>query len=263
MELNQKADDINDLQIDVKTQENINELKRKFKSIKDMGWIVGNIDNTGSAGIIFERLIGKERNDFEIPDYDNIEIKTKNIKWLDRDISLFCAAPDNELLETERILEKYGKENKKMPGAKAFSISLDTKYKIYNNKYLFKLSVDKKNEKIILKVYDKQFNLIEEKISWSFEMLKEKLLRKFKYLALIYYESRKNNGQIFFNYKEINFYQLIGFTQFIDLLEKGKIRINFKVYTYNGDYRYGKMYNHGTSFTINIESLDKLFKKMI
>lgn len=263
MEIIQKINETDKLEIESQTKENINELKRKFEDVKSMGWIVGNINNTGSAGIIFERLIGKERNDFEIPDYDNIEIKTKNIQWLERDISLFCAAPDNELLETERILEKYGKENKKMPGAKTFSISLDTKYKIYNNKYLFKLFVDKRNEKITLKIYDRQFNLIEKKISWSFEMLKEKLIRKFKYLALIYYESQKNNGQIFFNYKEINFYQLIGFTQFIDLLEKGKININFKVYTYNGDYRYGKMYNHGTSFTINIESLDKLFKKII
>lgn len=239
------------------------ELEKKFYAVNDMGWILGNIDNTGSAGIIFEKLIGMNRNDFEIPDYHNIEIKTKNLKWLDREISLFCAEPDNDLLESVRIVEKYGKLNGKSPETKSFSLHVNTtKYKKYNEKYLFKLFVDENEQKIFLKVFDQNYNLIEEKINWSFDMLEEKLYRKLKYLALIYYESKKNNEQIFFYYKKINFYKIIDFTKFIDLIKKGEITINFKIYTYNGEYRHGKMYNHGTSFTINNYSINKLFKKI-
>lgn len=255
---------VNNENIDKRTLNNIIELKKRFEKIKDMEWIIGNIDNTGSAGIIFERLLGIEKNDFEVPDYDNIEIKTKNIKWLDRDISLFCAEPDNDLLESERIVEKYGKNNNKITDTKNFSICVNAvNCKTYDGKYYFKLYVDETKKQISLKIFDYNYNLIEDRISWSFDMLKQKLFRKLKYLILSYYESKKANGQIYFNYKKINFYKLNNFDIFIDLIKKGKIKINFKIYTYQGEYRHGKMYNHGTSFTIGIQNIQKLFERVL
>ena len=53
------------------------ELQKKIKYIKKLGWIKCNNNYSNVAGITFEKLIGKEIENFPIPDYNGIEIKTK------------------------------------------------------------------------------------------------------------------------------------------------------------------------------------------
>ena len=60
-------------------EEEIQTLKLKFNEIKEMGWIESPArTDCGIIGLTFEKLIGLPENQFEIPDFGNIEIKTKS-----------------------------------------------------------------------------------------------------------------------------------------------------------------------------------------
>lgn len=50
-----------------------------------------------------------------------------------------------------------------------------------------------------------------------------------------------------------------GFKEFLSLIEQGKIRINFKISVYREGERKGDTHDHGTSFEIQEENLQKLF----
>ena len=53
------------------------EIKRKFLEIKNKGWIKSVRNGSTGIGATFEYLLGMEENNLEIPDYNEIEIKTK------------------------------------------------------------------------------------------------------------------------------------------------------------------------------------------
>lgn len=76
---------------------NINDLKEKFLEIKNQKWIKSVNNSTSGIGLTFEKLLGKERESFEIPDYNGIEIKTHS-STSDSYITLFNATPDGDYL---------------------------------------------------------------------------------------------------------------------------------------------------------------------
>ena len=55
----------------------VNELKERINIIKEKGWIPCSHNNYGNAGLKLEKMLNINSGDFEIPDYNNIEIKTK------------------------------------------------------------------------------------------------------------------------------------------------------------------------------------------
>jgi len=60
----------------------------------------------------------------------------------------------------------------------------------------------------------------------------------------------------------IDFYELKDFDTFILLIEKGIIRVVFKIGTFKKGIRKGNIHDHGTSFEINIENVEELYKKI-
>lgn len=153
---NKKNSTIMDNQSNIETiQKQILELSNKFLEIKNSGWIKGEKNNHGSVGITFEKLINNNNwTNFEIPDYNDIEIKTtssSNEKYL----TLFNAVPDSFLFEIKRIVNQYGYPDKQFPQFNIFNMDIySNRYKKGNNNYYFKLSVNYEEENIILNVYD-------------------------------------------------------------------------------------------------------------
>ena len=187
----------------------INSLNEKCNEIIKMNWITCNKKGNSSAGFLFEELLGIPRNNFEIADYNGVEIKTKISKREDY-ISLFCATPDSYLFEIKRIYETYGYYDKNKE-FKSFNISVyaNKKTKIDYNKFC-KLKIDYSNQKIILLIIDKQGIIIDDKSSWSFEMIREKLERKFQYLLMVYGDRKFELGEVFYKYNNYNFFEASG-----------------------------------------------------
>lgn len=241
-------------------EKNILELNEKFKKIENQGWIKSQANGKGAAGITLELLLGKQRENFEIPDYEGIELKTSTQKGYK--ISLFNAVPDNSFFEIKRLFEKYSYINKY--NKKIFRINVCTnKLNSTPTEIKFKLKIDYKNKSVNLLILNKKKLKIEEKVSWSFELLEEKLNRKLKYMALIDVLKKRINGDMYFKYININFYKLKNFETFIKLIENGIITIKFNVnekINKNGNVG---IYDHRTSFNIRLYDKKKLFEQII
>lgn len=237
-------------------------LKEKFEKIKSMGWIMSQRHGTTGIGYTFEKLLGKEEEQFPIPDYGTIEIKTRyrNSK---ENIGLFTAAPDGDyLFSTKRMYAEYGFPDSKDPELKVFYARIGNKFRYAGKNYQFKLYLDKKNEQIRIIAINKAGEIIDTEVSWTFDVLRKKLETKLKYLAFIKADSRFTHGKQYFKYYSITFYMSRGFETFVHLIETDVINATFMIGTYRAGEKRGMMYNHGVRFDISEDDLDKLFIKV-
>jgi len=236
------------------------ELNKKFLEIKKKGWIKSIQSGTSGIGITFEKLIGVANNDFEIPDYNGIEIKTKR-RTSKSYITLFSATPDGpHFHEVERLRNEYGYPHSKSKEYKVLnnSVFANVKNKIGID-YYFQLKIDREQKKLFLAIFDKKRKIIEEEVFWYFETLEEKLYRKLRIMALISTDTKKIDNIEYFKYSEMKIYSLKDFNTFISLLEQGIIRISFKINVVLSGPKKGKIHDHGTSFEIQEQDLSKLY----
>lgn len=231
-------------------------------TIFKMGWIPALFNGTGGMGITFEKLLNIKPNTLENPDYNGIEIKTKTINK-NGYISLFNAIPDSQPFEINRIQEKYGYPDSKNKNYKVFNMSFNTKYKKYIGKNLFAiLTINKKDEKVILNIFDRNLNIVDLECSWSFNLLKQKLNRKLQKLFLVYGKKKAINNNIYYKYLKYYCYKLRDFENFLTSLENGDIRITFKINVIRNGDRKGEIKDHGTSFDIKEAKIENIYTKL-
>lgn len=241
---------------------NIKALKDMFNKIKNKEF--SECLRTGITGIgfTFESLIGKEEDNSYLPDFNGIEIKTK-LGYSKSPITLFTLVPKKDKISCiNEILSKYGYPDK-TKGLKNFRGNVYHSYNnIIANKYILKTQID--NDKQILKliIYDVTFNIIEDKIYWDLEELKNRLFTKLNYLAIIKGYPYILNDKKFFKYTNLNIYKLKNFDSFLNLLKKDKIFIVFNIGMHKSANRFGQICDRGTAFRINLENIDDLFDKI-
>lgn len=233
---------------------------KKTEKIINLSWVESSCSGSGGIGITFEKLLDIETNTLAIPDYGEIEIKTKLINKKTY-ISLFNATPDSYLFEIKRIRDNYGYPDSKNPSYKVFNISVYADKKIYIGKNLFaKLKIDMIGEKITLLIFDIYGNLVDSDCSWSFEMIREKVLRKLQYLFLVYGESMVENNTTYYRYLKYYCYKLKSFDSFIEALRIGNMRITFKIGVYREGGKRGQINDHGTSFDIKEDKIHSIYE---
>ena len=241
---------------------NIKELKQQFNIIRKMEWIPSIEEGKGSPGFTFERLLNKEKENFEIPDYLGIEIKTHKY-WSKSNTTLFNATPDGTyLFEIKRIKEKYGYPDKILKDCKVLHGSVDAiSIKNIGYKYAFKLEIDYKKEIVYLCVYKNNI-LIDKKSYWTFQLLKEKLERKLTYLAYINYLEKNIDNKMYYKYIRMNIYKLKDFSYFIKALEEGIICVGFTIGVFRTGNKKGEMHDHGTAFRISNNDLHYIYDEV-
>jgi hypothetical protein len=239
---------------------NIQKLKSIFDEISKKGWIKCLSKGPAGGGQTFEHLIGKPIENFELPDYEGIEIKVRSAV-VNKYITMFCATPDGTyMFEIKRLHDNYGYPDKKIKGIKVFNISIFSNETIsVGSRFFFKLMVDRINQKVFLYVLDRSGNLIDKTTFWSFELLKEKLQRKMQILAIVDASYKKERNEVFYRYENIRFYKLKGFDFFIDAIEQGAVRGTFKISTFRDGKRCGQIHDHGTSFDIDERKINYLY----
>lgn len=244
-------------------KENIIELYNKFVAIKKLGWIKSLRKGPTGVGMTFEYLIGKTEDFFELPDFKGIEIKARR-EYSKSYISLFNATPDGKyIFEIKRLTNKFGYPDKKVKFSKRLCGDVFANHlNMIGIKYQFKLVIDYNEEKVFLHVYNSDNELIDKNSFWTFKQLREKLERKFKYLAIVSAKNKINNDSEFFYYYKIEFFTLKSFECFLNCLNTGKIKVTFKVSVKTNEKNYGEIDDHGTSFAIKKEDISFLFQKI-
>lgn len=239
-----------------------NILKDKFNLIKKLGWIKSIRKGSTGIGATFENAMGLNENSFEIPDFNGIEIKTKR-NYSNSYTSLFNYAPDGKYCyQMEKLKDKFGYPDKILKNCKVLNKSFYCGMKIRVSNYYFILKVDSSLKKVILNIVDLYGNLIENNIYWDFKEIEEKLNRKLHFLAFVNASRKIVDNNEYFKYYKMDLYSLKDFETFINLLEKGIIRITFKICVFRDGIKTGQMHNHGTSFDIKEEDLIKLFNRI-
>ena len=235
----------------------------KFLNIRNQGWIRTMRNGSTGIGYTFEKLLGKNEDSLSLPDYYGIEIKTMRLSSKQK-IHLFCANPDGDYKHPiERIISKIGYPDKKNPKYKIFNFTFwGDKFSRIGYYKMGRLVIDKKKKKINLIIKNINGSTIPVNVSWSFNLLKEKLNNKMKKLAVIKAYNTIENGTEYFYYKGIDFYTIKDFDTFINLIEIGIISISFQLNIYRSGARKGLTYNHGTSFSIDFNNIEMLYDKI-
>ena len=244
-------------------EESINLLKTKFDEIKKKGYVKAVNNNTSGIGLTFEKLIGKEEDNFTFPDFCGIELKTKLKKSI-TPITLFKMNPDGEsFCEAKKIWEKYGYVRAKDKKNKVFygTMSANEKTKI-GLKYQFTLMVNYEEKRLEMHVFDKKNTLFANDSYWSFDKLENALFRKLTYLAVVKTSYIRKKDQFFYKYEDLKIYKLKSFDVFLKLIEKGIITVDFSIDVFKSGKRIGQMHDHGTNFSINENNLNLLFDEM-
>lgn len=244
-------------------QEEINKLKKEFIRIKNMGYIKATRGGTTGVGKTFEDLIGKEEDTTPNPDFKGIEIKTKRAYSYSY-TTLFNATPIGKgPYEIKRLVNKYGYPDKILKNNKVLNVDVYANHStLVANKFLFKLIIDRKEEKLFLEIYDKNLNFLEKEAFWTFQVLEQRLNQKLKYLAFIKAWPNKINNEQYYKYTSIEFYELKSFKEFLSLIESGIIRVTFTIGVFRQGERIGSIHDRGTSFNIQEINLEKLFNKL-
>ena len=118
------------------------------------------------------------------------------------------------------------------------------------------------DNKVELVVFDNHNENMNIGISWSFDYLYERLKLKLNYLALIRVSSCFMFNEGYYRYDTITFYKLKSFDIFLQLINTGIIEITFKIGVHKDAIKYGKVYDHGTDFSINVNNNEKLYDKL-
>lgn len=244
-------------------KQDIIKLKAYLTTIINRGWINSHSKTYASGGLLFEKLIGKEIENFELPDFGNFEIKTKT-STKEEYITLFNACPDRHLFDIKRIQRLYGYPDQKNKKFKVFNQSMYcNKYTKTSDRNLFYLFLNKDEKQIILYHLDNITSKKEIVTSWSFDLLEEKLLRKLRYLLFVKARKRLEHNELFYKFTTYTFFKLTDSNTFFDLLQKGKIRITFHIGVFFSGKRYGQIHDHGTSFEIKESDLKLLFQELV
>lgn len=240
------------------------ELTEKMNRIVQKGWIKSVNNGDSGVGLTLENELGIHSEDFEIPDYGAIEIKAKKTNS-EPYITLFGAAPDSYLYEIKRIHKEYGYPHSKYPQYKVFNISIyGNKYVQTAKKYQYILYVDWHKEKVFMHVFDKLSGiLIDNKCSWSFDMIKEKVYRKLKYLLFVKANRKYECGSVYYKYYDYIFYELKEFKSFLKAIDDGTVKITFKINVFKSGKKAGQIHDHGTSFDIMEQDLEKIYNKIL
>jgi len=237
-------------------------LKKEFKKIKKMGWVKSVDEGKGSVGLTLERLLGKEKENFEFPDYLGIELKTHK-KYSKSYTTLFNATPDGTyLFEIKRLQQLYGYPDRVLKYCKVLQGEVNAlEKKKIGLWYSYQLEVDYCEEKVYLCIY-RENRLIDKETFWSFALLKEKLERKLSILAFIDAEEKKIDDEIYFKYLSLRIYCLRNFTSFLKALERGNIVVCFTIGVFRKGKKKGDIHDHGTAFRIQKRDLKKLFYRV-
>ena len=240
------------------------DLYKLYLKINRMGWVKSKRKGPGGIGYTFETLLGKEEDDFQIPDFKSIEIKTMRF-FSKRTLHLFTLTPDGDFLfPIKRLLDTIGYPSKFDVSCKIFQANANAcEYSMVGLSKKIRLNVNYEKQKVELLAFKSSGQKIDVNISWSFELLEKTLESKLKNLAIVMAKHKVLNNEEYFHYSKIIFYKIRDFDTFISLIEKGIITIIFNIDVFKSGKRIGQVHDHGTGFCINLNNVDSLYKKII
>ena len=246
-------------------QKNIIKLIRLFHKISYKSWIKGtsSFNKTGNVGLTFENELHKKADSKYLPDFEGIEIKCTT-RYSNYPLNLFTMAmTGNTVAEINRLIEKYGYYTNDYPDKKILIEDFNKKTtNLIDGKWIFKLEIEKQEDKLFLAIYDKSNNLVEKETYIKLSNLHNRLITKLNTLAFIKASKKNINNTDYFRYYEISIYKLTSFDKFLELLRKKIINVTIMGRISKSGEKKGQYRNKNLIFNIEKENIELLYEKI-
>lgn len=244
-----------------------NELVKKLKEIKEMGWI--KTHRTGPTGIgkTLEDLLGITENNVPGPNTHMVELKSarKSAKSM---LTLFTKSPLPKKANS-LLLQRFGYDargNKKLDlhttvnalgynklrGQTGFKVEIG-----YNRVEL--VSKNKSKKGLLTFVKNRKGKAEDEKEMlgyWDKATLKKSFERKLPRLMYVKADSRGGGKDENFWFNEVWLLSGFNFKNFLKLLRSGDILVDIRI----GQYPDGRPHDHGTGFRVHPDKLELCFQ---
>lgn len=224
------------------------ELLNKLKLIANSGYVKSVVNSDTGIGRTIELLLGIEMNSSKSPDYKGIELKSFRDSRNNRK-GLFGKTPDWELSKFKsrvEILDAFGYWEKGV-------------FRLYNTIR----GTGRNAQGLILKIEDKKDWLVENSdrpeigdfLVWKLETLRKELLKKHKETFWIKADSKVEDNNEYFHFKEVEHTKNPMIDKFEILVETGAITLDYPIKRMPD----GKVIDKGCNFKLKANCLDLLF----
>lgn len=224
------------------------ELLNKLKIISKKGFVKSEVNSDTGIGRTIESLLGIEMNSSKAPDYKGIELKSFRDKRNNRK-GLFGKTPNWNLSKFKsrvEILDTFGYWESGI-------------FRLYNTMR----GTGRNAQGLMLRIeYNKDWLLensdrpeIGDFLVWELETLRKALLKKHKETFWIKAESKIENNNEYFHFKEVEHTKNPMVDKFEILVETGAITMDYPIKRMPD----GKVIDKGCNFKLNSNCLDLLF----
>lgn len=234
-------------------------LIEKFKEFKEKGWLETTRHGDQCLGNALEDFVGKAEDNKSEADFHGIELKShRNVTR--SMVSLFSRAPSFPKGVNTHMRETYGviedQYNKRVLNT---TIS-GTKENSHRGGHNFMLVVDRKNERIYIKIRNTASNkIVDDEIYWTFSVLSKALEKKISKIAILYGDEKDENGKHYVKYTEMRIIEGLTIDKLIKSIEDGKLLIDIRIGVYASGKNEGKTHDHGTAFRMHLNDLLTLY----
>lgn len=224
------------------------ELLNKLKIISKKGFVKSDVNSDTGIGRTIESLLGIEMNSSKAPDYKGIELKSFRDKRNNRK-GLFGKTPNWNLSKFKSRVEILD----------AFGYWESGIFRLYNTMR----GTGRNAQGLMLRIeYNKDWLLensdrqkIGDFLVWELETLRRALLKKHKETFWIKAESKIENNNEYFHFKEVEHTKNPMVDKFEILIETGAITMDYPIKRMPD----GKVIDKGCNFKLNSNCLDLLF----
>lgn len=224
------------------------ELLNRLKLIAGEGYIKSVVNSDTGIGRTIEFLLGIEMNSSKSPDYKGIELKSFRDSRNNRK-GLFGKTPDwglSKFKSRVEILDTFGYWEKGI-------------FRLYNTIR----GTGRNAQGLILRIEDKKDWLVENSdrpeigdfLVWKLETLRKELQKKHKETIWIKADSKIENNNEFFHFKEVEHTKNPMIDKFEILVETGAITLDYPIKRKPD----GKVIDKGCNFKLKANCLDLLF----
>jgi hypothetical protein len=220
------------------------QIKKELKELSDKGWIKSNRKHDTGIGKTLEDYLGITENNIALPDFGVMELKSQRINTPSM-LTLFTKSPEG--ITNSEIRERFGYPDPEFPNIKILHQTIDSGRK---NAMGFRCKIDETRGKLLILKNDQLVG------HYDLEFLRAKAVEKISNGAiLVLAETKKEEGQEYFHYKEAYLLKEIDPTKFLDH-SKYDIRLG----VYHSGTKAGQAHDHGSAFRVTEKAMPLLFK---
>jgi hypothetical protein len=247
--------------IEIPTENVIQQFKKDFYKVREMGWIKSHRSNNTGIGKTFEDIIGVSENNSQSADYmDTLELKSQR-DFTGSMVTLFTKSPDHPPGANTFIRETYGVSSDEDSRMKIIHTTISgARYNHYKDNLSFKLEVDDNEKKIFLSVKNQNDEkIIDKSIYYRFDTLQPLVECKCRNIAYIEAETKTNANIEYFKYNSAILLTNLTFTKFLDSVKNGLILYDIRIGVYKSGNSIGKTHDHGSGFRIKKTEINRVF----